>query len=65
LIETDAPYLLPNSLRSKGKEKNLATNTPKNVVEVARFVGEILGKSTEEILARTAENGSRFFRMVA
>ncbi|MDR0727785.1 MAG: TatD family hydrolase [Puniceicoccales bacterium] len=61
LIETDSPFLLPHALRIAGKEQ--PANEPKNVVEVARFVGEILGKDKWEILSQTRENGLRFFHI--
>jgi TatD DNase family protein len=61
LLETDAPFLLPQALRVEGKDQPL--NEPKNVVEVARVVGEILGKRAGEILSQTRENGLRFFRI--
>jgi TatD DNase family protein len=61
LLETDAPFLLPHALRSKSKGH--VDNEPKNVVEVARLVGEILEKPMEAILAQTLENGLAFFRI--
>ncbi|MDR2677745.1 MAG: TatD family hydrolase [Puniceicoccales bacterium] len=61
LLETDAPFLLPQALRVEGKEQPM--NEPKNLVEVARVVGGFLGKSVEKILFQTQENGLRFFRI--
>jgi TatD DNase family protein len=61
LLETDAPFLLPQALRIGGKEQPM--NEPKNVVEMARVVGEILGKKAGELLSQTLENGLRFFRI--
>ncbi|MDR1456665.1 MAG: TatD family hydrolase [Puniceicoccales bacterium] len=61
LLETDSPFLLPQALRIEGKEQT--ENEPKNVVEVARVVGEILNKDASEILLQTRENGMRFFRI--
>jgi TatD DNase family protein len=61
LIETDSPFLLPQALRVEGKEQ--PANEPKNVAEVARVVGEFLGKEREEALSETRENGLRFFRI--
>ncbi|MDR2341267.1 MAG: TatD family hydrolase [Puniceicoccales bacterium] len=62
LIETDSPFLLPHALRVAGRDEQPA-NEPKNVVEVARVIGGVLGKRKEEILAKTLENGLRFFRI--
>lgn len=54
LIETDSPYLAPQSHRGK-------TNEPAFVVETAKFIAEIKGISVEELGEATSENASRAF----
>lgn len=54
LIETDCPYLTPVPYRGR-------RNEPAHVVEVARFLAEIHGTSTEEMGRRTAGNFISFF----
>lgn len=52
LVETDAPYLSPQPVRSK-------RNEPKHVVHTARFVAERLGMGEEELgdlISRNARN---------
>lgn len=54
LIETDAPYLAPEPYRGK-------RNEPMYVKHVAEKIGQILGKSTEEIIEITGQNAARLF----
>ncbi|MGH9788269.1 MAG: TatD family hydrolase [Candidatus Acidiferrales bacterium] len=54
LIETDCPYLAPQSLRGK-------RNEPAHVVEVAAELGRLHGLSGEEMGERTTENFLRLF----
>lgn len=54
LIETDCPYLAPQSRRGKRCE-------PRDVVEVGETVATVLGLSRDEAAARTADNAARFF----
>lgn len=56
LIETDAPYLAPEPYRGK-------RNEPIYVKHVAEKIGQILGKSTEEIIEITGNNASRLFNI--
>lgn len=58
LIETDAPYLLPRSLRPKPKSRR---NEPKHLVEVQRVVAECRGQSPAEIAELTSANARRLF----
>jgi TatD DNase family protein len=54
LIETDCPYLTPVPFRGR-------RNEPALVVEVARFLAELHGMTTEELGRLTANNFTRFF----
>jgi TatD DNase family protein len=56
LIETDSPFLAPAPHRGK-------RNEPLFVKEVARQLGEIRGRSTEEIGSQTATNFHSFFKL--
>jgi len=55
LVETDAPYLAPQSRRGK-------TCEPAFVVETAEVLAEAKGISFDEIARRTTENFFRLFR---
>jgi len=57
LLETDAPYLSPDPKRGK-------RNDSRNLIYVARAIGEIKGMTTEEVIKETYENGMRFFGMM-
>jgi TatD DNase family protein len=54
LVETDAPYLAPQSLRGK-------RNQPANVVETAQLVAAVRGVSYEELETTVAANARRLF----
>lgn len=56
LIETDSPFLTPVPYRGK-------RNEPAFVKEVARQLGELRRKSTDEIGFETAQNFQRFFSL--
>jgi len=56
LIETDSPYLAPQTHRGK-------RNEPAYVAEVARTLASVRDLGTEEFAAATAENFHRFFRL--
>ena len=58
LIETDAPYLLPRTLRPKPKTRR---NEPAYLPEVVRVVAEARGQSEEHIARTTTANAIRFF----
>ena len=55
LVETDAPYLAPQSLRGE-------RNVPANVVETARFVARARGVEYEELEAAVGRNARELFR---
>ncbi len=54
LVETDAPYLSPQAVRSK-------KNEPQYVVHTARFVAERLGMQVEEFGTLTSRNARNVF----
>jgi TatD DNase family protein len=54
MVETDAPYLSPNSKRGK-------RNEPANVVEVAECIAEVKGISIAEVDAATTKNAEAFY----
>jgi TatD DNase family protein len=56
LLETDAPYLAPQSQRGK-------RNEPAYLVAVAQKVAEVRGLSIHEIAQRTLDNGRRLFKL--
>ncbi|MEM9207994.1 MAG: TatD family hydrolase [Pseudomonadota bacterium] len=60
MIETDAPYLLPRTLRPKPKTRR---NEPVHLVEVLRVVAEARGETDVELAAQTTANARRFFRL--
>ncbi len=60
LIETDAPYLLPRTIRPKPKTRR---NEPMYLAEVLRVVAEARGQSEEHVARITTENARRFFNL--
>ena len=56
LIETDAPYLTPQSRRGQ-------RNEPAYVVETARFIAELRSESFELVAQVTAANASHLFAL--
>lgn len=54
LIETDTPYLAPQSKRGK-------QNEPSFITETAACIAQVKGISTEEVARATFENGLRLF----
>ncbi len=54
LIETDAPYLAPQSHRGQ-------LNEPAYLSETARAIAETMGISVDKLAAATVENAARFF----
>jgi TatD DNase family protein len=54
LVETDAPYLSPQAVRSK-------RNEPKHVIHTARFIAERIGMEEEGFGALTSRNARNVF----
>lgn len=60
LIETDAPYLMPRTMRPKPKTRR---NEPMYLTEVLRVVAEARGQTEEHVARITADNARRFFSL--
>lgn len=58
MIETDAPYLLPRSLRPKPASRR---NEPAFLPEVARVVAQARGEDVEQLAAVTTATARKFF----
>lgn len=59
LIETDAPYLIPRTLRPRPKSHR---NEPMYLPEVLRELARCRGESEQELAAITTANARRLFR---
>ncbi|PCJ28721.1 MAG: hydrolase TatD [SAR86 cluster bacterium] len=60
LIETDAPYLLPRTLRPRPKSRR---NEPKYLPEVLNTIAQHTGRSVESIALDTYDNARRLFAL--
>jgi len=60
MIETDAPYLLPRSLKPKPKHRRCE---PEHLVEVCRFVAALLDKPAAQLAAETTQTAQAFFNL--
>lgn len=58
LIETDAPYLLPRSLKPRPKTRR---NEPKFLAEVLRMVAQCREEPVDQVALATTANASRLF----
>jgi TatD DNase family protein len=58
LIETDAPYLLPRTIRPKPKSRR---NEPAFLTEVLKTIAEARGQSEEHVAEISTANAKRFF----
>lgn len=58
MIETDAPYLLPRTIRPRPKSRR---NEPKYLVNVLETVAHCRNQSVKDVAAMTTENAQRFF----
>jgi TatD DNase family protein len=56
LVETDAPFLAPNSLRGK-------RNEPGYVKQTAQTIADLHNVSADEIAAATSRNFCRLFNI--
>lgn len=60
LLETDAPYLLPRTLRPKPRSRR---NEPAFLQEVLRVVAQTLSESPARIAQQTTDNAKRLFAL--
>ena len=60
LIETDAPYLLPRTLRPKPKSRR---NEPSYLTEVCATIARLRDVSYDALAQSTTSNARRFFRL--
>jgi TatD DNase family protein len=60
MIETDAPYLLPRTIRPKPKTRR---NEPMHLIEVLRIVAEARDQSEEHVAEITTRNARKFFNL--
>ncbi len=60
MLETDAPYLLPRSLKPRPKSRR---NEPAYLTEVLRVVAQCSGRSEAEIATAATQNARRFFEL--
>lgn len=60
LLETDAPYLLPRSIKPRPKSRR---NEPYYLTEVLNAVADAIGRSPMEIAEKTSANARRLFQL--
>jgi TatD DNase family protein len=60
LLETDAPYLLPRTIRPRPKGRR---NEPMYLPEIVRVVAEARGQTEQHIADITCANSVRFFAL--
>jgi TatD DNase family protein len=60
MIETDAPYLLPRTIKPKPKTRR---NEPHYLTVVCEAVAEAAGLTYEALAEQTTQNARRFFRL--
>lgn len=58
LIETDAPYLLPRTIRPRPKSRR---NEPMYLPEIVRVLAEARGQTEDHVASITTANAVRFF----
>jgi TatD DNase family protein len=62
MVETDAPYLLPRTIRPKPKSRR---NEPMHLPEIVRVVAEARGQTEQHVAEITHANSMRFFNLSA
>jgi TatD DNase family protein len=60
LIETDAPYLLPRTIKPKPKSRR---NEPKHLAHICEFIADVLNEDPAHLAQQTHDNAARFFRL--
>jgi TatD DNase family protein len=60
LVETDAPYLLPRSLRPKPKSRR---NEPKYLPHIVQVIAKILNKDYDTLAVETTRSARQFFNL--
>jgi TatD DNase family protein len=60
LLETDAPYLLPRTLRPKPKSRR---NEPALLEEVLRVAAQAMKKNTADVAQQTTANARMLFAL--
>ena len=56
LLETDSPFLVPESRRG-------SRNDPRTVLEIAKTLAEVKGVADSEILRQTTQNAIKLFNL--
>ena len=59
VLETDAPFLLPEPLKSQ----KLYPNEPKNVPVIAECIAQLLNQTVENVASATTENAKKLFSL--
>lgn len=60
MLETDAPYLMPQTIRPRPKSRR---NEPVYLSHVAQAVADLRGQSVAEVAALSTSNARRFFAL--
>jgi len=60
MIETDAPYLLPRSMRPKPKSSR---NEPKYLPYIAQAIADARGETLDHLVKQTEQNSQLFFKL--
>ena len=60
MLETDAPYLLPRTIKPKPSTRR---NSPANLVYILETIADCLGKDKKSIAERTTANARVFFNL--
>ena len=60
LVETDAPYLLPRTIKPKPSTRR---NEPRHLNEVINSIAQSTGREAADVAQTTADNARRFFNI--